>query len=69
MAVLVIPLVLASIPLAAWISSLLFCRFLVKRTNSAESLKYAAMPPGGFRAGAPAVLVQALAKLLTLRGR
>ncbi|HEV2373587.1 MAG TPA: hypothetical protein VGS19_15615 [Streptosporangiaceae bacterium] len=69
MAVLIIAAVFGVTSLAGWIAYLRFCRFLVNKTNDAESLKHAATAARAFRAGAPAALAQALGRLLSLRGR
>jgi hypothetical protein len=68
--VLLIPVaVLAVTSLLAWIAYLLFCRYLVNKTNDPASLKHAAVAAKAFRVGAPAAFAQALGRLLTLRGR
>lgn len=69
MAVVVVGAIIALSPLAAWVAYLLFCSSLVRKTNSAESLKHAATAAQAFRGGALAGLAQVLGKLLTFRGQ
>jgi hypothetical protein len=64
-----VPLCLALISLAGWISYLIFCNALVKRTNKSESLKHAAEAARGYREGTGSALAEVLSKILALRRR
>lgn len=50
--------------LAGWISYLLFCRSLVKRSNDPASLVYAAMMARAYREGWPGQVAGAVATAL-----
>jgi hypothetical protein len=52
--------------LAGWFGYLLFCRFLVKHTNSSASLKDAAVAARAYRSAGFAQLGQAFGRILRL---